>query len=76
MQDILHTSIIAIPAIFAALMVLDLIATLKQAWSNYSASSGSSGRCNSPDDTDSIGRRCGGRSASSVSSGSSRRRRR
>jgi len=31
----------------------------------YSASSGSSGRCNSPDDIDSAGHRCGGRSASS-----------
>jgi hypothetical protein len=32
MQSILHTAIIAIPATFAALMVLDLIANLKQLW--------------------------------------------
>ena len=32
MQEILHTAIIAIPATFAALMVLDLIANLKQLW--------------------------------------------
>ena len=32
MQEILHTAIIAIPATFAALMVLDLISNLKQLW--------------------------------------------